>query len=157
MYKSTDGGSTWQKLGGGLPDGAQGLGRINFALSDSEPRRIYALVPARQNRGVYRSDDAGATWRLVSKDSRLGVRIGAPPKTPDVGFTAGTASYKSEDGGRTWTSFKGAPGGDDYQRIWIDPVHPDVMLFTADQGATITINGGPTLSSWYTPPQSQLS
>src|SRR5262249_39172312 len=61
MYKSPDGGSTWHKLGGGLPDGAQGLGRINFALSDSDERRIYALVPAQQTRGVYRSDDAGAT------------------------------------------------------------------------------------------------
>ncbi len=156
LYKSTDGGSTWQKLGGGLPDSSNGLGRIEFAASDSDSRRLYALVPARQNRGVYRSDDGGATWRLVSSDQRLDVDIQVHPKNPDVVFTAGTASYKSEDGGRTWTSFKGAPGGDDYQRIWIDPIHPDVMLFTADQGATITINGGRTWSSWYNQPTAQL-
>jgi photosystem II stability/assembly factor-like uncharacterized protein len=156
LYKSTDGGATWQKLGGGLPDSSSGLGRIEFAVSDSDPRRLYALVPARESRGVYRSDDAGATWRVVSTDARLDVDIQVHPKNPDVVFTAGTASYKSEDGGRTWTSFKGAPGGDDYQRIWIDPIHPDVMLFTADQGATITINGGRTWSSWYNQPTAQL-
>jgi len=155
LYKSTDGGSTWQKLGGGLPDGSN-LGRIEFAVSDSDPRRLYALVPSREKRGVYRSDDAGATWRQVSSDQRLDVDIQVHPKNPDVVFTAGTASYKSEDGGRTWTSFKGAPGGDDYQRIWIDPVHPDTMLFTADQGATVTVNGGRTWSSWYNQPTAQL-
>jgi photosystem II stability/assembly factor-like uncharacterized protein len=155
MYKSTDGGTTWRKLGGGLPDGT-GLGRISFTVSGSDPRRLYALVPARQNRGVYRSDDAGATWQLVSSDPRLDVDIRVHPKDPEVVFTAGTASYKSVDGGRTWTSFKGAPGGDDYQRIWIDPIHPDVMLFTADQGATITVNGGRTWSSWYNQPTAQL-
>ena len=57
-------------------------------------------------------------------------------------FSAGTASYRSEDGGRTWTAFKGAPGGDDYQRFWINPLQPEIMIFTADQGATITTNGG---------------
>ena len=103
-------------------------------------------MPARQNRGVYRSNDGGETWRLVSNDPRLDVDIRVHPKNPDVVFTAGTASYKSEDGGQTWTAFKGAPGGDDYQRIWINPMHPDVMLFTADQGATITVNGGRTWS-----------
>ncbi|OLC45901.1 MAG: glycoside hydrolase [Acidobacteria bacterium 13_1_40CM_65_14] len=156
MYKSTDGGVTWHKLSGGLPDGAQGLGRINFAIAESDPRRIYALVPTRETRAVFRSDDAGATWQRVSTDQRLDVDIRVHPRNADVVFTAGTASYKSEDGGRTWTAFKGAPGGDDYQRIWIDPVHPDVMLFTADQGATITVNGGRTWSSWYNQPTAQL-
>jgi photosystem II stability/assembly factor-like uncharacterized protein len=156
MYKSTDGGATWGKLAGGLPDGAQGVGRINFAVAESEPRRIYAIVPTRETRAVFRSDDAGATWQRVSTDQRLDVDIHVHPRNADVVFTAGTASYKSEDGGRTWTAFKGAPGGDDYQRIWIDPLHPDVMLFTADQGATITVNGGRTWSSWYNQPTAQI-
>ena len=156
LYKSTDGGVTWSKLSGGLPDGTQGLGRIAFAIAGSDPHRLYALVPAQGNRAVYRSDDAGSTWQRVSTDQRIDVDIQVHPKNPDVVFAAGTASSKSEDGGRTWTSFKGAPGGDDYQRIWIDPLHPEVMLFTADQGATITVNGGRTWSSWYNQPTAQL-
>src|SRR5262245_37481343 len=156
LYKSSDGGATWQKLSGGLPDSAQRLGRICFAIAPSSPRRLYAIVPGPQGRAVYRSDDAGAAWQRVSTDQRLDVDIRVHPKNPDLVFTAGTASYKSEDGGRTWTAFKGAPGGDDYQRIWIDPQRPDVMLFTADQGATITINGGRTWSSWYNQPTAQL-
>jgi photosystem II stability/assembly factor-like uncharacterized protein len=156
IYKSIDGGATWRKLAGGLPDGAQGLGRISFAIAESDPRRLYALVPTRETRAVFRSDDAGATWQRVSSDQRLDVDIHVHPRNADVVFTAGTASYKSDDGGRTWTAFKGAPGGDDYQRIWIDPLHPDVMLFTADQGATITVNGGRTWSSWYNQPTAQL-
>jgi len=156
MYKSTDGGLTWRKLAGGLPDGAQGLGRISFAIAGSDPRRIYAIVPTRDSRAVFRSDDAGAMWQRVSTDQRLDVDIQVHPKNADIVFAAGTASYKSDDGGRTWTAFKGAPGGDDYQRIWIDPLHPDVMLFNADQGATISINGGRTWSSWYNQPTAQL-
>jgi photosystem II stability/assembly factor-like uncharacterized protein len=156
LFKSSDGGSTWTRSSVGLPGAEQGLGRIDFGLAPDDPDRLYALVSARRGRGVYRSDDAGASWHLVSTDPRVGVDIRVHPKNHDVVFAAGTASYRSEDGGRTWTAFKGAPGGDDYQRIWINPVDPDVMLFTADQGATITVNGGRTWSSWYNQPTAQL-
>ena len=156
LYKSSDGGTTWRRLTGGLPGAAQGLGRIDFGLAPSDPNRLYALVAAREGRGVYRSDAAGASWTRVSTDPRVGVDIRVHPTNPDIVFTAGTASYRSEDGGRTWTAFKGAPGGDDYQRIWINPLQPDIMLFTADQGATITVNGGRTWSSWYNQPTAQL-
>lgn len=156
LFKSTDGGTTWRRLTRGLPGADQGAGQILFAPAASLPARLYALVSARDGAGVYRSDDAGENWARISTDRRLGVDIRVHPKNPDVVFAAGTASYRSDDGGRTWTSIKGAPGGDDYQRIWIDPLQPDTMIFTADQGATITVNAGRTWSSWYNQPTAQL-
>jgi photosystem II stability/assembly factor-like uncharacterized protein len=162
LHKSTDGGTTWRKLTVGLPTAAQGLGRIGFGISNSNPKRIFATVDAREQGGVYRSDDAGESWKLVSTERRVWGRgsdfaeIRVHPKNPDVVYAANTASYRSTDGGITWTSFKGAPGGDDYHRIWINPLQPDIMIFAADQGATITVNGGKTWSSWYNQPTAQL-
>ncbi|MFN0122579.1 MAG: WD40/YVTN/BNR-like repeat-containing protein [Blastocatellia bacterium] len=156
LYKSIDGGETWKPLTNGLPTFAQGLGRIGFGLSRSNPKIIYATVDANPEfAGIYRSDDAGLSWRRTSGDQRLWGRgsdfaeIRPHPKNPDIVFAANIASYQSTDGGKTWVSLKGAPGGDDYHRIWINPLHPDVMLFATDQGATITVNGGETWSSWY--------
>ncbi len=157
LYKSTDGGSTWHRLTRGLPpaDGSFGTDRHRhrpqrFATA-STPRS-----PHPDSRGIYRSDDGGESWTLVSDDRRLRGDIRVHPKNPDRVFVGTIASYRSDDGGETWTSIKGAPGGDDYQRIWINPEHPDIMLFTADQGATITVNGGRTWSSWYNQPTAQL-
>ena len=156
LYKSADGGATWRRLTGGLPDAENGLGEISFGIAPSDGKRIYAVVSAREKGGTYRSDDAGERWALVSTDPRLGGDVRVHPKNPDVVFVGNTASYRSDDGGRTWTCIKGAPGGDDYQRIWINPLQPDIMIFTADQGATITMNGGRTWSSWYNQPTAQL-
>ncbi len=156
LFKSTDGGNTWKKLTKGLPTFEQGLGRIGFGISRSDPKVIYATVDAGPRMGgVYKSTDAGESWTKVNEDGRLWGRgsdfaeIKVHPKNPDIVFVANIASYKSIDGGRTWTGFKGAPGGDDYHRIWINPDNPDIMLFATDQGATITVNGGETWSSWY--------
>ena len=162
LYKSMDGGTTWKKLTQGLPTGEQGLGRIGFGISPSNPKRMYATVDARENSGLYRSDDGGESWKRVSTDGRIYGRgsdfaeVRVHPKNPDVVYSANVASYRSDDGGYTWTSFKGAPGGDDYHRIWINPLQPDIMLFAADQGAVVTVNGGKTWSSWYNQPTSQL-
>lgn len=162
LYKSTDGGTSWQRLSRGLPTAEQGLGRIGIGISPSMPRRIYATVDAEEGGGIYRSDDAGETWRMVNDDHRLWGRgddfgeIDVHPNDPDVVFVANIASYRSDDGGATWTSIKGAPGGDDYHGIWINPKQPQIMLFAADQGATITVNGGETWSSWYNQPTAQL-
>ena len=156
LYKSMDGGATWLRLMGGLPAAEHGAGRVIFAVAPSDGKRIYAVVSARVKGGTYRSDDAGETWALVSTDPRLGGDIRVHPKNRDVVFVGNIASYRSDDGGKTWTCIKGAPGGDDYQRIWINPLQPDIMLFTADQGATITMNGGRTWSSWYNQPTAQL-
>lgn len=162
LYKSIDGGTTWKKLINGLPTASQGLGRIGFGISNNNSKRMFASVDAREQGGIYRSDDAGESWKLVNADRRIWGRgsdfaeIRVHPKNPDVVFAANTASYRSNDGGVTWTSFKGAPGGDDYHRIWINPSQPDIMIFAADQGATITVNGGKTWSSWYNQPTAQL-
>jgi photosystem II stability/assembly factor-like uncharacterized protein len=163
IFKSTDGGDTWKKLTNGLPTFEQGLGRIGFDISRSNPKILYATIDANpQQGGVYRSDDAGESWRKISGDQRLWGRgsdfaeIKAHPKNPEIVFVANIASYKSTDGGKTWTGFKGAPGGDDYHRIWINPDNPDIMIFATDQGATITVNGGETWSSWYNQPTAQM-
>jgi photosystem II stability/assembly factor-like uncharacterized protein len=154
LYKSTDGGSMWRRLARGLPDGEWGPLFIGIAPSDS--RRVYLTGSSRGGGGLYRSDDGGESWSQVSSDPRLGGDVRVHPRNPDVVFVATIASYRSDDGGRTWASFKGAPGGDDYQRVWINPDKPDIMLFTADQGATVTVNGGRTWSSWYNQPTAQL-
>jgi photosystem II stability/assembly factor-like uncharacterized protein len=163
LFKSTDGGDTWRKLTNGLPTFEQGLGRIGFDISRSNPKILYATVDANsQQGGVYRSDDGGESWRKISGDTRLWGRgsdfaeIKAHPKNPEIVFVANIASYKSTDGGKTWTGFKGAPGGDDYHRVWINPDNPDIMIFATDQGATITVNGGETWSSWYNQPTAQM-
>ena len=162
LYKSTDGGTSWHQLEQGLPSREEGVGRIGIGISPSNPKRIYATVDARINGGIYRSDDGGESWSSISTDHRLWGRGGdfgeikVHPTNPDVVFVGNIASYRSDDGGITWSSIKGAPGGDDYHRIWINPLFPDIMLFAADQGATITVNGGKTWSSWYNQPTAQL-
>ncbi len=163
LYKSTDGGSTWKQLTAGLPTFEQGLGRIGFDISRSNPNILMATVDANpQTGGIYRSEDAGESWRKVTNDPRTWGRgsdfaeIRMHPKNPEVVFVANTSSYKSTDGGKNWVGFKGAPGGDDVHRIWINPITPDVMLFATDQGATITVNGGESWSSWYNQPTAQM-
>ena len=163
LFKSTDGGNTWKQLTKGLPTIEQGLGRIGIAVSRSNPNRLYATVDANpQFAGIHVSNDAGESWQRVNGDQRLWGRgsdfaeLKVHPKNSDVVFVANVASYKSTDGGKSFTGFKGAPGGDDYHRIWINPETPDIMLFATDQGATITVNGGETWSSWYNQPTAQL-
>jgi photosystem II stability/assembly factor-like uncharacterized protein len=162
LYKSSDGGSTWRKITTGLPTAAEGLGRIGVGIAPSDSKQMYATVDARENGGIYRSDDAGESWELIHSDRRLWGRgsdfaeIRVHPENPDQVFVANVASYRSDDGGKTWMSIKGAPGGDDYHRIWINPLNGNIMLFVTDQGATITVNGGKTWSSWYNQPTAQL-
>ncbi|HNJ72232.1 MAG TPA: glycoside hydrolase, partial [bacterium] len=162
LYKSTDGGTTWKKLTQGLPTTKEGLGRIGFCIAPSLSSRLYATVDSPEKGGLYRSDDGGNSWRLMNPDNRLWGRGGdfaevkVDPRNPDIVYSANVAFWKSTDGGKNWTCVRGAPGGDDYHRIWINPDNPDIMLLAADQGAIITVNGGKTYSSWYNQPTAQF-
>ncbi len=163
LFKSTDGGSTWRLLTKGLPTAAEELGRIGIAVAPSQPNRIYASIEAKRGvGGIYRSDDAGESWKQVNADRRIGGRgpgalgIAVAPDNPDVIYVANTTTWKSTDGGKTFTGFKGAPGGDDYQRIWISTENPQIIAISSDQGAIISVNGGATWSSWYNQPTAQF-
>jgi len=161
LYKSVDGGTTWRELGKGLPTGAD-LGRIGLAIAPSDRSRMYAMVQARKVGGVYRSDDAGENWQRVNSEERVYGRgddfacVRVDPKNRDTVYVANTSTYRSSDGGKTFTAIKGAPGGDDYHTIWVNPENPAIIALASDQGVTISVNGGQTWSSWYNQPTAQF-
>src|SRR6516165_2725224 len=162
LYKSADGGKTWRPLTKGLPTAEQRLGRIGIAVAPSDPKRLYAMVDAPRLGGVYRSDDAGESWRCVNGEQRVWGRgsdfaeVKVDPKNKDVLYVANTSTYRSADGGATFTAFKGAPGGDDYHTVWINPDDSRIILLASDQGAVVSVNGGKTWSSWYNQPTAQF-
>ncbi|HKW45230.1 MAG TPA: hypothetical protein VJN22_06185, partial [Candidatus Eremiobacteraceae bacterium] len=162
LYVSSDGGDTWQQLTQGLPTWAQGLGRIGFDVAPTDPSRMYAMVDSLDVTGVYRSDDAGVSWRRVNAESRISGRgsdfawVHVAPGDRNRIYVSNTSTYRSDDGGVTFTAIKGAPGGDDYHATWINPLHPEIIALTSDQGATISVNGGTTWSSWYNQPTAQF-
>src|SRR4029077_8460490 len=131
----------------------QGLGRIGISVAPSDSTCIYVRVEARQRGGVYRSNDAGETWQLANSEQRVwgrgddftGIRV--DPKNKEILYVANTSTYRSVDGGKSFAAIRGAPGGDDYQSIWINPDNPQIILLSSDQGAIITVNGGATWSS----------
>jgi photosystem II stability/assembly factor-like uncharacterized protein len=161
LFKTTDGGNNWRPLTRGLPTVAEGLGRIGFGIAPNDGNRIYALVNAKHG-GLFRSDDAGESWTRVNTQGRIwgrgddfaGVRV--DPSNRDILYIANTSTYKSLDAGQTVKAIKGAPGGDDYHSIWINPNDPANIILGADQGATLTVNGGQTWSSWYNQPTAQF-
>ena len=160
IFKSTDGGQTWHKLTEGLPAVMQAY----VAVAPSDPRRLYAAVATGHPVGIYRSDDAGGHWRQITHDPRPATRIGGgdlpvprvDPKNADVVYSASIVTWRSMDGGQTWSAVRGAPGGDDYQNIWINPENPDIILLVGDQGALVSVNRGRTWSSWYSQSTAQL-
>ncbi len=162
LYKSADGGLNWKQLTAGLPSADQGLGRIGIAVAPTDPSRLYAVVDAPKLGGIYKSDDAGEHWARTTGENRVWGRgsdfaeVKVHPANRDMIFVANTSVYRSTDAGSTFTAVKGAPGGDDYHSIWINPLHPNIMLVASDQGAIVTVNGGETWSSWYNQPTAQF-
>jgi photosystem II stability/assembly factor-like uncharacterized protein len=170
LFKSIDGGDHWQPLKG-LP---KGLSQLDVAIAPSARGRLYATVatsssPAAQGGaapsvGIYRSDDGGEHWRVATTDARPALRIGGgdlpiltvDPRNADILYSASIVAMKSTDGGLHWIPFKGAPGGDDYQQMWISPEDSQHIALAGDQGVLITVNGGRTWSTWYNQPTAQL-
>ncbi|MGD0414263.1 MAG: hypothetical protein ABSA80_02810 [Terriglobales bacterium] len=173
LYRSQDAGKTWARVnvngaGNGLPEGDWGRVGVDVA---PDGKRVYALIEAGKSAageseakksGLYRSDDGGNTWVLANADPRLTSRawyfnrITIDPQNPDVLYIPNVALYRSEDGGKTISIVRGAPGGDDYHQLWIDPRNSASMVLGTDQGTTISLNRGLTWSSWYNQPTAQF-
>jgi len=175
IFKSIDGGTTWKQLTAGLPTVIQ----ANLAIARSNPRVLYATVAGtapegdsisrrREVLGFYKSMDAGEHWQLVRRDSagtsasasdpRPMVRIGGgdlptivvDPQNENVIYSCSTVFWRTEDGGLTWSAVRGAPGGDDYQKAWVNPNNPNILLLVSDQGGVVSANRGASWSNWYT-------
>jgi photosystem II stability/assembly factor-like uncharacterized protein len=160
LYKSTDAGATWTQLTNGLP---AHVGRIGLSISPAVPHRVYANVDSdAAHGGVYRSDDAGASWTRTDGEPRIWQRgwyfsgITADPKNADVVYVMNTSTYRSTDGGKSFTPILGDPTGDDYHTLWIDPNDSNAMILGSDQGVIVSVNDGQTWSSWYNQPTGQF-
>ncbi|MDH3271149.1 MAG: glycosyl hydrolase [Gemmatimonadota bacterium] len=158
VYKTTDGGDSWTKLGGGLPEGM--VGKVGVSVSPADPERVWAIVEAEPDGGVYRSDDAGETWTRTNSENNLRQRawyythVQADPQDPNTVYALNTALYRSVDAGRTFESIP-VPHGDVHD-LWIHPHDPDRMVVADDGGAQVTVNGGRTWSTYYNQATAEL-
>ena len=161
IYRSKDAGRNWAPVTGhGLPGGE--WGRVGVAVAPgTHGRRIYASIEA-DPAGLYRSDDGGENWTRVSNDQRVASRawyfssVTVDPKNPDTVYLPNVGLYRSTDGGKTFTVVRGAPGGDDYHTLWVDPNNPERMVLGTDQGTTISVDGAKTWTTWYNQPTAQF-
>lgn len=159
LFKSTDGGDTWEELTTkpGMPGGI--IGKIGVTVSPVKPERVWAIVEAEEG-GVFRSDNGGQSWQRLNSDRRLRQRawyysrIYAHPRDPDTVFVLNTAFYKSIDGGANYSVIR-TPHGDNHD-LWINPVNPEIMVNGNDGGACVSLNGGLSWSSLYNQPTAQF-
>ena len=159
LWRSFDGGDTWEEItrNPGLPQGL--LGKIGVAASPAKPGRVWAIIEA-EDGAVFRSDDYGNTWIRLSEQSLLRTRpwyymhITADPKDPDTVWVQNYSLWKSTDGGATFQRVT-TPYGDEHA-LWIDPNNPLRMIDGNDGGASVTFNGGVSWSSIYNQPTAQL-
>ena len=162
LFKSTDAGKTWKKVDTLPPY----TGRISVAIAmHTKGQRVYVVGgPLQGGSGLYRSDDQGTTWQhMAGNDTRVANGQGTfssgvwvDSQDPDILYTVSTTVYRSTDGGKTFSAFKGAPGGEDPHEIWIDPTNGQRMLFGFDQGPAVTLDGGQTWSGYYQIPIAQI-
>ena len=160
IYRSTDAGGHWAEITGhGLPDSA--WGRTGVAVG-AQGMRVYVTIDCNDRSGLYRSDDGGDTWHLVNSGRRLTslawyfMALAIDPQNPDILYIPNVALYRTEDGGKTIQIVHGAPGGDDYHEIWIDPKDSNHLVLGVDQGATVSLDKGKTWTTWYNQPTAQL-
>ena len=158
VYRSTDGGDSWEKLGGGLPEGV--VGKVGVTVSPADPERVWAILEAEPAGGVYRSDDGGDTWTRTNSENRLRQRawyythVQADPRDPNTVYALNTSLYRSVDGGKTFDAIP-VPHGDVHD-LWVHPSDPDRMIVADDGGGQVTVNGGATWSTYYNQPTAEL-
>ena len=158
VYKSTDGGDTWRKLGGGLPEGV--VGKVGVTVSPADPERVWVIIEAEPGGGVYRSDDAGKTWQRTNEENKLRQRawyythIFADPQDPNTVYGLNTRLYRSVDAGRTFDPIA-VPHGDTHD-LWINPSNPNYMIVGDDGGAQVTVNGGASWTTYMNQPTAEL-
>ncbi|MEK6335479.1 MAG: glycosyl hydrolase [Acidobacteriota bacterium] len=160
LYKSTDGGDTWEKMKEGLPEE---MGKMSIAVSRSNPEKVYALIESDSDKeagGLFVSNDAGKKWSRITNDHRLVQRawyyieLFIDPKNENTIYVLSAPALRSTDAGKTWENLSGTHG--DFHDLWINPDNPNNFIISNDGGSAITFNGGKSWSTQSNMPTGQF-